>query len=128
MRETWEGWTYVDTLSDGIAASVSCVTCRRVPESPVGVAAYDIGRLLGEGPVRTTHLTREGLRDGLESVKRLPASSGLEGTTVGLGITTTGHSRVRFFVLRRWENGRSVGESAESLASSSSQPDLINPM
>jgi branched-chain amino acid transport system substrate-binding protein len=108
-RQTWEGWTYVDTLSDtnrtlGELRELSPRTGR----GPVGVAAYDIGRLLGEGLVRTTHLTREGLRDGLESVKRLPASSGLEGTTMGFGHFDHGALKGPYLVLRRWENGRSV--------------------
>jgi branched-chain amino acid transport system substrate-binding protein len=114
-RQTWQGWTYVDTLSDanrtlGELRDISPRTSR----GPVGVAAYDIGRLLGEGLVRTTHLTREGLRDGLESVKRLRASSGLEGTTMGFGHYDHGALKGPFLVLRRWENGRSV-ELAEQL-------------
>lgn len=108
-RQMWEGWTYVDTLSDtnrtlGELREISPRTGR----GPVGVAAYDIGRLLGEGLVRTTHLTREGLRDGLESVKRLPASSGLQGTTMGFGHFDHGALKGPYLVLRRWEGGRSV--------------------
>ena len=104
----------------------------RTGRGPVGVAAYDIGRLLGEGLVSTTHLTREGLRDGLESVKRLPASSGLEGTTMGFGNYDHGALRVLFSYCAA---GRMDGawSSRSSLASSiksarSNQPDVINPM
>ncbi len=108
-RELWEGWTYVDTLSDGNRTLARLrQIAPRTGRGPVGVAAYDIGRLLAEGLARTNHLTREGLRDGLEAVKRLPASSGLEGTTMGFGHYDHGALKGRYLVLRRWEGGRSV--------------------
>ncbi len=108
-RELWEGWTYIDTLSDGNRALARLrEVAPRTGRGPVGVAAYDIGRLLGEGLARTTHLTRDGLRIGLEAVKRLPASSGLEGTTMGFGHYDHGALKGPYLVLRRWEGGRSV--------------------
>ncbi len=108
-RELWEGWTYVDTLSDGnLTLSRLREISPRTGRGPVGVAAYDIGRLLGEGLACTTHLTRDGLREGLESVKRLPASSGLEGTTMGFGHYDHGALKGPYLVLRRWEGGQSV--------------------
>jgi hypothetical protein len=54
------------------------------------------------------HLTREGIRDGLERVKQLPASSGMEGTTMGFGHYDHGALKGRYLVLRRWENGKTV--------------------
>jgi ABC-type branched-subunit amino acid transport system substrate-binding protein len=108
-RELWEGWTYIDTLSDGNRTLARLrETAPRTGRGPVGVAAYDIGRLLGEGLARTAHLTRDGLREGLESVKRLPASSGLEGTTMGFGHYDHGALKGPYLVLRRWQGGRSV--------------------
>jgi branched-chain amino acid transport system substrate-binding protein len=108
-RDMWEGWTYVDTLSDGNRSLAELrEVSPRTGRGPVGVAAYDIGRLLGEGLVRTTHLTRDGLREGLEAVKRLPASSGLEGTTMGFGYFDHGALKGPYLVLRRWESGHSV--------------------
>jgi ABC-type branched-subunit amino acid transport system substrate-binding protein len=108
-RELWEGWTYIDTLSDGNQTLARLrEMAPRTGRGPVGVAAYDIGRLLGEGLARTTHLTRDGLREGLEAVKRLPASSGLEGTTMGFGHYDHGALKGPYLVLRRWEGGQSV--------------------
>jgi ABC-type branched-subunit amino acid transport system substrate-binding protein len=108
-RELWEGWTYIDTLSDGNRTLARLrETAPRTGRGPVGVAAYDIGRLLGEGLAHTTHLTRDGLREGLEAVKRLPASSGLEGTTMGFGHYDHGALKGPYLVLRRWEGGKSV--------------------
>src|SRR5262249_44800315 len=83
-RAGWEDWVYVDTLSDEnrVRATVR-ERDRATVAGPVGTAGYDIGRLLAEAFARTDHLTRAGVREGLERVKRLPAASGHEGTTMG---------------------------------------------
>jgi hypothetical protein len=108
-RALWEGWTYVDTLSDtNLTLAELRGRDRKTGGGPVGVAAYDIGRLLGAGLARTTHLTREGLRLGLEGVKRLPASSGREGTAMGFGNYDHAALKGPYLVLRRWQDGRSV--------------------
>jgi branched-chain amino acid transport system substrate-binding protein len=108
-RELWDGWTYVDTLSDSnTTLSRLREKDRRTGAGPVGVAAYDIGRLIGAGLASTTHLTRSGVREGLERVKRLPASSGLEGTTMGFGNYDHAALKGPYLVLRRWQGGKSV--------------------
>lgn len=112
-REGWEGWTYVDTVAD--ANPERLALRERSPRSaagPVGVAAYDIGRLLAEAIARAGHLTREGIRDGLERVKRLPAASGRAGTTMGFGTWDHGALKGDYLVLRRWVGGRSVEVAA----------------
>lgn len=108
-RALWEGWTYVDTLSDTNQTLADLrARDRKTGGGPVGVAAYDIGRLLGEGLARTAHLTRDGLRLGLESVKRVPASSGRAGTVMGFGHYDHAALKGPYLVLRRWEAGKSV--------------------
>jgi branched-chain amino acid transport system substrate-binding protein len=108
-RQAWEGWVYVDTVSDN---NPRRATLReRSPAAaagPIGVAAFDMGRLLAEGVARAGHLTRAGLREGLERVKRLPASSGAEGTTMGFGRQDHGALKGPFLVLRQWLGGRTV--------------------
>jgi hypothetical protein len=108
-RDGWAGWAYVDTVADDNASRVRLA--ERSPSTaagPVGVAAYDIGRLLGEAVARAGHLTRDGLREGLERVKRLPASSGREGTTMGFGVWDHGALKGDYLVLRTWKDGRTV--------------------
>ncbi|MHB8671367.1 MAG: ABC transporter substrate-binding protein [Acidimicrobiales bacterium] len=108
-RDGWEGWVYVDGVSDD--NTVRARLKERSPRSaagPVGVAAYDIGRLLGEAIARAGHLTREGIRDGLERIKQLPASSGLDGTIMGFGHWDHAALKGHYLVLRRWEGGRTV--------------------
>ena len=87
-----------------MAASMS----RHSAAGPLGVAAYDMGRLLGEAIARADHLTRSGLRHGLESVKRLPAASGHPGTTMGFGPWDHAALKGPFLVLREWRDGHTV--------------------
>jgi hypothetical protein len=74
----------------------------------VGVAAYDIGRLVAEALARCEHLTPAGVRDALERVKQLPAASGVDGTTMGFGRWDHGALKGGYLVLREWRDGRSV--------------------
>ena len=72
-RAGWEGWVYVDGVSDENSARARLATLApKTARGPVGVAAYDIGRLLAEGVARSAHLTRTGLKAGLERIKRIP--------------------------------------------------------
>jgi ABC-type branched-subunit amino acid transport system substrate-binding protein len=108
-REAWDGWVYVDTVSDDNAMRTALRERDRASAAgPVGVAAYDIGRMLGEAIVRGDHLTRDGLRDGLERVKRLPASSGHDGTLMGFGQWDRGALKGPYLVLREWRDGKTV--------------------
>jgi ABC-type branched-subunit amino acid transport system substrate-binding protein len=108
-RGGWEGWVYVDGVSDeNVARARLAERSPRTARGPVGVAAYDIGRMLGEAVARTDHLTRHGIKDGLERVKRLPAATGMEGTIMGFGHWDRAALKGRYLVLRRWEGGKSV--------------------
>ena len=108
-RAGWEGWVYCDTVSDHNAMRAALrERSAATAAGPVGVAGYDIGRLLGEAIARGDHLTRDGVRDGLERVKRLPASSGLDGTTMGFGAWDHGALKGPYLVLRQWHDGKTV--------------------
>src|SRR4051812_168335 len=101
-REGWEGWTYVDTICDDNAVRAELRSrSKRTAAGPVGVACYDIGRLLGEAIVRSGHLTRAGIKEGLERVKRLPASSGYDGTIMGFGQWDHAALKGGYLVLRQ---------------------------
>ena len=82
--------------------------------NPMAAAmGYDLGRLLAEGLARAPERTREGVKDGLEQVKWLPAAEGHEGTLLGFGNHDRGALHGRYLVLRQWSGGESV-EVAES--------------
>jgi branched-chain amino acid transport system substrate-binding protein len=114
-RAGWEGWVYIDAVSDDNRVRAALrERSRQAAGGPVLLAAYDIGRLLAEAVVRGGHLTRAGLRDGLERVKQLPAATGYDGTTMGFGHWDHAALKGGFLVLRSWRGERSVQVTAGS--------------
>lgn len=110
FAELWEGWLYVDGVADDNRL------LRRLRETlggealpgPGTASAYDLGRLVAEAVGRSVHLTRAGLRDGLERIKLLPAALGREGTYMGFGRWERSALKGEFLVLRQWRGGKSV--------------------
>jgi branched-chain amino acid transport system substrate-binding protein len=108
-RSGFEGWVYIDTISDANPVRAALREQSRMhAASPIGVASYDIGRLLGEGLVLADDRTAAGVRDGLERVKRLHAATGKTGTTMGFGQWDHGALKGDYLVLRSWKGGRTV--------------------
>jgi len=104
----WEGWVYADAVAEGNARLTALRAQLGGSAGPGDAAACDIGRLLAEGLARAPHLTREGMRDGLERTKQLPASIGRQGTTMGFGQWERSALKGEFLVLRSWRDGQSV--------------------
>lgn len=108
-RDDWAGWEYLDNIADDNEQRRRLrAKSKRAAAGPIGCAAYDMGRLIGEALARAQHLTRAGLKDGLERVKQIPATSGLDGTTMGFGVYDHAALKGRFLVLREWKDGRTV--------------------
>jgi len=63
---------------------------------------------VAEGIARAPELSPEGLREGLERVKWLPAAQGHDGTLLGFGNHDRGALHGRYLVTRRWADGTSV--------------------
>jgi ABC-type branched-subunit amino acid transport system substrate-binding protein len=105
-----DGWTYLDMYADGNATLAALRARADAPPSvgPFGAVGYDLGRLVAEGLARAPELTREGVRQGLEAIKWLPAAQGEEGVLLGFGRQDRGALHGRYLVLRRWQDGRSV--------------------
>jgi len=113
-RAGFEGWVYVDSVSDANQMRARLrERSARCAAGPIGVAAYDMGRLAAEALARAAHLTRAGVAEGLERVKQLPASSGMEGTTMGFGHYDHGALKGRYLVLRQWRDGKTVEVAAQ---------------
>ncbi|HEY5172098.1 MAG TPA: ABC transporter substrate-binding protein [Acidimicrobiia bacterium] len=108
-RDGYLGWEYIDTIADDNRSRARLAELfPHAAGGPIGCAAYDIGRLLGEGIAATEHLTRAGVADGLRRVKQLPASSGHEGTLIGFGVWDHAALKGHYLVLRTWRDGRSM--------------------
>ncbi|HEY5078028.1 MAG TPA: ABC transporter substrate-binding protein, partial [Acidimicrobiia bacterium] len=102
-RDGYLGWEYIDTIADDNRSRARLQELfPHAAGGPIGCAAYDIGRLLGEGIAATEHLTRAGVADGLRRVKQLPASSGHEGTLIGFGVWDHAALKGHYLVLRTW--------------------------
>jgi hypothetical protein len=108
-RDGWAGWEYLDGIADDNERRAWIAERDRVLAiSPVTCAMVDMGRLTGEAVARTDHLTRDGMREALERIKRLPAACGYQGTTMGFGVYDHGALSHGFLVLREWKDGQSV--------------------
>jgi len=108
-RDGYAGWEYIDTIADD--NKMRAALAERFPHAaggPIGCAAYDIGRLFGEGIAASEHLTRAGVADGLRRVKQLPATSGYDGTLIGFGTYDHAALKGHYLVLRQWRDGHSV--------------------
>jgi ABC-type branched-subunit amino acid transport system substrate-binding protein len=108
-RDGYAGWEYIDTIADD--NEMRAALKERAPRAaggPIGCAAYDMGRLLGEGIGAAEHLTRAGIADGLQRVKQLPATSGYAGTLMGFGVWDRAALKGHFLVLRAWRDGHSI--------------------
>ena len=105
-----DGWVYVDMHSD--RNTTLAALCQRQgisqPKSLAAAKGYDLGRLVAEGLARACERTREGVKEGLEQVKWLPAAEGHEGTLLGFGRYDRGALHGQYLVLRQWLDGQSV--------------------
>jgi ABC-type branched-subunit amino acid transport system substrate-binding protein len=116
----WEGWTYVDTVSDAnaIFGDLAARMGGGAPSAPLLAGFRDIGRLIAEGIARAPYRAPSAVKDGLERVKLLPSASGQPGTRMGFGHWERSALKGRYLVLRQWQDGRSVEvEEAEVAAS-----------
>jgi ABC-type branched-subunit amino acid transport system substrate-binding protein len=105
-----DGWVYVDMHSD-TNSTLAALRARAGSAAPAGPGLafmFDLGRLVAEGLARAPERTRDGVKDGLENVKWLPAAEGMEGTLLGFGHHDRGALHGRYLVLRRWDGGQSV--------------------
>jgi branched-chain amino acid transport system substrate-binding protein len=102
-----DGWAYVDMHSDH--NTTLAALCKRLDVAPArrlaAAKGYDLGRLVAEGLSRAPERTREGVREGLEQVKWLPAAEGHEGTLLGFGRYDRGALHGRYLVMREWRAG-----------------------
>jgi branched-chain amino acid transport system substrate-binding protein len=107
----WEGWTYVDAYDEDNPRLSERLAARAAgdPAMPMALAAGDdMGRLVVEGIAGAETLTCLGVKEALERIKRLPATLGEAGTTMGFGIWDRAALKGGFILLRQWVDGQSV--------------------
>jgi ABC-type branched-subunit amino acid transport system substrate-binding protein len=110
FAQVCDGWVYIDMHSDSNRTLERLRKQMDVPPQQAVWAAkgHDLGRLVAEGLARAKDFTRDGVKEGLEQVKWLPAAEGEEGTLLGFGIQDRGALHGRYLVLRQWLGGQTV--------------------
>jgi ABC-type branched-subunit amino acid transport system substrate-binding protein len=83
----------------------------------VGTIGYDAARALALAISRMPLATPEGVREGLETVRRMPAATGALGTVISFGPQDhRGFKGADYLLVRRSEAGRSVFDSTAPVA------------
>jgi ABC-type branched-subunit amino acid transport system substrate-binding protein len=110
FAKTIDEWVYVDMHSDAntILGALRARLGFAAAQNLSAAKGYDLGRLVAEGLARAPELSREGVKEGLELVKWLPAAEGHEGTLLGFGKQDRGALHGRYLVLRQWREGKSI--------------------
>jgi ABC-type branched-subunit amino acid transport system substrate-binding protein len=107
----WDGWTYIDTISESNPRYRAFLDAARDAGHAAGPGAagiYDMGRLLAEGIARARALTRDEIVRGLERVKSLPSATGRADVLMGFGRYDRGALKGQYLVIRQWRGGRSI--------------------
>jgi len=90
VRRAGAGTIYVDMYDEHnaeTAAMLAALEARfgSIPFGPIAPAMYDMASLVVHGLRHATVHTREGVNEGLERVRQLPATLGGAGTVMGFG-------------------------------------------
>lgn len=118
-----EGWVGVDQYHEGNTVYADVLDRFEArygyrPESSGGTCGYDLGHVFCIGLGRMRHASPTGLRDALETIRRLPACTGGPGTTITFGPEDhRGLKGPDFLVLRRAVDGKSILEGTAPVAS-----------
>jgi len=107
----WEGWTYIDTVSDANPRYQQLrddASADGIAVGPVVAGPADMGLLLAEGIARARKVTRLEVMRGLERVKAVPSATGRADTLMGFGHWDRGALKGHFLVIREWRDGESV--------------------
>ncbi|HXY95061.1 MAG TPA: ABC transporter substrate-binding protein [Acidimicrobiia bacterium] len=108
-RAGFEGWTYIDAFDEENPVREQLHTRLGLALDEPGPAyTYDMGRLMALGVAHAPSPTSEGVRDGLERVKQVPAALGSPGTIMGFGRWKRCALEGGYLVLRQWRGGKSV--------------------
>jgi ABC-type branched-subunit amino acid transport system substrate-binding protein len=108
--KSYDGWVYVDVFDEQNARLQSVLRAldRPFERGPFPAVYADLVDLALEGVTRAPVLTRDGVREGLERIKGIPACMGAPGTVLSFGRHGRGALKGPYLVLRRWKGGRSV--------------------
>lgn len=110
FAEMLDGWVGVDQYDErnprlqAVVADLDERGAVAVANSSTSVG-YDIGRVFGLAFGRMAVANREGLRDALETIRRLPAATGAPSTVIGFGRDQHAGFSGDYLLLRRADGG-----------------------
>jgi len=110
FAEMLDGWVGVDQYDERnlrlqqVLADLAEQGAVAVANSSTAVG-YDIGRVYGIALGRMTVANRRGLRDAIETIRRLPAATGAPGTVIGFGRDQHAGFSGDYLLLRRADAG-----------------------
>jgi ABC-type branched-subunit amino acid transport system substrate-binding protein len=111
-----DGWVGVDQYHEDNAVNNAVVErfqkkTGQYVRSSIATTSYDVGHALAIGLGRMRHASPAGLRDALETVRRVPACTGAPGTVITFGpYDHRGLHGPDFLILRRSSNGTTTLE------------------
>lgn len=111
-RHRYDGWVGVDqydernTIMAGILKRYKDKHDKDWLPASSTSCGYDIGRAFGLALGRMRIATPAGVRDALETIRRLPAATGAPGTVITFGPQDHRGYKGDFLVIRRAENGQ----------------------
>jgi len=111
--KAFEGWVYLDMFDERNPRLQAVLRAldRPFDRGPMAAVYADLVDLALEGLARAPALTRDGVREGLERIKGIPACMGAPGTMASFGHWDRAALKGEYLVLRSWKGGRSVALS-----------------
>jgi branched-chain amino acid transport system substrate-binding protein len=113
LIDNFEGWVGIDQFDERNATFTSMLDRfdRRFGRRPMHcytAQGYDMGNVVAHGLARAKPLSRDGLRRGLETVRRLDAAAGGPGNHISFGPYDHRGYKGDFIVMRQIRDGRNV--------------------
>lgn len=114
--EHYEGWVGVDQYDErnpAFMAMLDRFAARyggRRPMHCYTAQGYDMGNALAHGLARAKPMSRNGVRIGLENVRRVPATAGGAGNVISFGPYDHRGYKGDYITLRRFRDGQNVLE------------------
>lgn len=114
LIENYEGWTGVDQYDERNEHFMSMLDRfakrfdDRRPMHCYTAQGYDMGNVVAHGLALAKPASRDGLRRGLEQVRRVPATVGGPGTSISFGPYDHRGYKGDYIVMRQIKNGENV--------------------
>ncbi len=107
-----DGWNYIDVFDEDNVERQQFLALWPDPPSFLLSPLFDMARLIALGLVHAPNPDSNGVRLGLERVKRIPVAIGEPGTIAGFGQWKRSALEGGYLVLRRWIDGQSIRVNA----------------